>query len=166
MKKLLLLLGFLITACSTWGSGLGSLVLEGPELHASLKTRPLDDSVRHVLRALLPGNPHVSTNAGFVAAIAHSGSQGKLGREGIGSALYAVYRDKNELGFYGLEAVSAADADRLEEALRKIWAYNVNLGRAQVHRQGLVLVVVWHDGVSPECWKAVNAKVVERLVVR
>ena len=145
------------------GSGLGSLVLEGYELHASLKTRQIDDSVRHVPRALIPENPHVSTDAAFVAVIARNGSQGSLGREGIRSALYALYREKNELGFYGLEAVSAADADRWEEALRKIWAHNVRLGIAQVHRKGLVLVVVWTDGVSPECWKAVNASVVERL---
>ena len=145
------------------GSGLGSLVLEGHELHASLKTRQIDDSVRHVPRALIPGNPHVSTDAAFVAVIARNGSQGSLGREGIRSALYALYREKNELGFYGLEAVSAADADRWEEALRKIWAHNVRLGIAQVHRKGLVLVVVWTDGVSPECWKAVNASIVERL---
>jgi uncharacterized protein (TIGR03067 family) len=52
------------------GSGLGSLVLEGHELHASLKTRQLDDSVRHVPRALIPENPHVSTDAAFVAVIA------------------------------------------------------------------------------------------------
>jgi uncharacterized protein (TIGR03067 family) len=145
------------------GSGLGSLVLEGHELHASLKTRQIDDSVRHVPRALIPENPHVSTNAAFVAVIARNGSQGSLGREGIRSALYALYREKNELGFYGLEAVSAADADRWEEVLRKIWAHNERLGIAQVHRKGLVLVVVWTDGVSPECWKAVNASLVERL---
>ena len=99
----------------------------------------------------------------FVAAIARNGSQGSLGREGIRSALYALYGEKNELGFYGLEAVSAADADRWEEALRKIWAHNGRMGIAQVHRKGPVLVVVWTDGVSPECWEAVNARVVERL---
>lgn len=164
MKKLLLLLAFLIAAGSTRGSGLGSLVLEGHELHASLKTRQMDDSVRHVPRALLPGNPHVSTNAAFVAAIATCASQGSLGREGVRSALYALYLGKKELGFYGLEAESAADANRLEDTIRKIWSHNVRLGRAQVHRKGLVLVVVWTDEVSPECWEAVNAKVVERLV--
>jgi len=163
MKKLLLLLGFLIAACSTRGSGLDPLVLEGHELHASLKTRELDDSVRRVPRALTPGNPHVSTTAAFVEAIARSGSQGRLGGEGIRSALYALYREKSELGFYGLEAVSAADADRREEALRDIWSHNVHLNLAQVHRKGLVLVVVWTDGVSPECWEAVNARVVEHL---
>ena len=163
MKKLLLLLGFLIAACSTRGSGLDSLVFEGHELHASLKTRPLEDSARHVPRSALPGNPHASTNAGFVAAIARSGSQGRLGGEGIRSALFAIYRGKSDLGFYGLEAASAAEADRREEAVRDIWAHNVRLGRAQVHRKGLAIVVVWTDGVSPECWEAVNARVVERL---
>ena len=163
MNKLLLLVGFLIAACSTIGSGLDSLVLEGHELHASLKTRQLDDSVRHVPRDLIPGNPHVWTNAAFVAAIACCASQGRLGGEGIRSALYALYREKSELGFYGLEAVSAAEADRREEALRDIWSHNARLGRAQVHRKGLVLVVVWTDGVSPECWEAVNARVEERL---
>src|SRR5688572_32161173 len=76
------------------GSGLGSLVLEGHELHASLKTRQIDDSVRHVPRALIPENPHVATDAAFVAVIARNGSQGSLGREGIRSALYALYREK------------------------------------------------------------------------
>jgi hypothetical protein len=164
MKKLLLLLAFLIAACSTRGSSLGSLVLEGHELHASLKTRQLDDSDRrHVPRALLPGNPHVSTNAEFVAVIAKNGSQGRLGKEGVRSALYASYLGKKELGFYGLEAESAADANRFEDIIRKVWSNNARIGRAQVHRKGLVLVVVWTDGVSPECWEAVNAKVVERL---
>ena len=144
------------------GSALESLVLEGHELHASLKTGPIDDdSVRHVKRA--PGNPHVSTNADFVTGIARGASQGSLGREGIRAVLYALYREKNDLGFYGLEAVSAADADRWEEALRKIWSAMGGIGHAQVHRAGLVIVVVWNDGVSPECWEAVNAKVVERL---
>ncbi len=146
------------------GSGLGSLVLEGHELHASLKTRQIGRfGSTHVPRALLPGNPHVSTNAAFVAAIARNGSQGSLGREGIRSALYALYREKNELGFYGLEAVSAADADRWEEAIRKVWAHNVRLGMTQVHRKAWFLSSYGTDGVSPECWKAVNAKVVERL---
>ena len=45
------------------GSGLGSLVVEGHELHASLKTRQIDDSVRHVPRAFIPENPHASTDA-------------------------------------------------------------------------------------------------------
>ncbi|HMJ91927.1 MAG TPA: hypothetical protein VK530_19030, partial [Candidatus Acidoferrum sp.] len=115
----------------------------------------------HVKRA--PGNPHVSTNADFVTGIARGASQGSLGSEGIRSVLYALYREKTDLGFYGLEAVSAAEADRWEEALRKIWSVMGGIGHAQVHRKGLVLVVVWNDGVSPECWKAVNAKVVERL---
>lgn len=163
MTKLLFLLGFLLTGCSTRESALNSLLLEGHELHASLHTREIDDSVRHVPLDLIPGNPRVSTNAEFVAAIARSGSQGTLGREGISAALYALYREERELGFYGLEAVSVADADLREKALRDIWAYNVRMGLAQVHRKGLVLVVVWSDGVSPGCWEAVNARVVERL---
>lgn len=166
MKNLLCLLGFLISTCSTWGSGLDSLVLEGPELHASLRTRQIDDSDQHMPRALVPVNPHVSTNAAFVAAVVRNASRSSLDTEGIRSALYALYREKNDLGFCGLEAVSAADADRWEEAVRKIWAHNVRLGLAQVHRKGLVLVLVWTHGVSPECWEAVNAKVVERLTIR
>jgi len=102
----------------------------------------------------MPGNPHVSTNAAFVTAIARSGSQGKLSGEGMRSALFAIYRGNSDLGFYGLEAV------------RNIWAHNVRLGLAQVHRKGLAIVVVWTDGVSPDCWEAVNARVVERLNAR
>ena len=166
MRKLLLLLGFLIAACSTRGSGLDLLVLEGHELHASLKTCQIDDSDQHMPRALIPKSPHVSTNTAFVAAVVRNASRSSLGTEGIRSALYALYREKNDLGFCGLEAVSAAEADRWEEAVRKIWAHNVRLGLAQVHRKGLVLVLVWTHGVSPECWEAANAKVVERLAIR
>ncbi|MCA1791980.1 MAG: hypothetical protein LC667_19660 [Thioalkalivibrio sp.] len=146
-------------------SGLSSLVLDGRELHSSLVTAQLDEKpIRHVPRDVLQGNPHLSTDAEFVKAIARSGSQGKLGGEGIRAALYALYLGDSQVGFYGLEAASARDADRLEVALRTIWSHNVSIDRARVHRGGLVLVVAWHDGVSRESWEAVNAAVSERLV--
>lgn len=155
-------LGLLLAAGST--SGLSPLVLEGPELHPSLTTRRLDDQpIRHVPRSVLRENPQRSSDPEFVRAIASSGSQGKLGAEGIRSALYALYVGEADVGFYGLEAASAADADRLEDALREIWSHNVSIDRARIHRGGSVLVVVWTDGVSPEQWEAVNAGVVERL---
>lgn len=146
-------------------NGLAPLALEGRELHPSLMTRRLDDKpIRHVSRSVLQGNPQHSADPEFVKAIARSGSQGNLDEKGIRSALYALYLGEKELGFYGLEAASAADANRLEEALRKIWARNESIDRARVHRGGLVLVVVWTDGVSPEVWKAVNTAVRDRLI--
>jgi hypothetical protein len=148
----------------SWESGLESLVLEGHELHASLRTRQIDEPSRHLLPgALPPGNPHLSADAGFVEAIARGQSQGTLGREGIRSVLYALYVGEKELGFYGVEAESVAEANRRENAVRRIMAHNVGLGIARVYRAGLVLLVVWHDGVSPECWSSVNARVIERL---
>ena len=160
-----LLLGcslILLAACAA--SGLDPLVLDGHELHASLATRELEDaSRRHVPRAVLRDNPYLSTDAEFVEAIAHSASQGQIGGEGIRAALFAVYVGESDLGLYGLEAASVADANRLEGVLRGIWAHNVRLGRARVHREGTVLVVTWHDGVSSSCWEAANARVVERL---
>ncbi len=166
MERLLLISGFLLAASSACGSGLDSLVLEGHELHASLVARRLDS-----FRDLPPGvappkNPQLSSDDKFVRAIAHGSSQGKLGREGIRTALYARYAaGEKELGIYGLEAKSDADAERREKALREVWAYNTRLDRVRVHRKGLVLVVVWHTGVSAECWEAVNAGIAERLVV-
>jgi hypothetical protein len=160
-----LLLGWslvLLAACAA--SELDPLVVDGHELHASLVTRQLDDaSRRHVPRAVLRDNPYLSTDAEFVEAIAHSASQGQIGGEGIRAALYSVYLGESELGLYGLEAASVADANRLEGVLRGIWAHNVRLDRARVHREGKVLVVAWHDGVSSSCWEAANARVVERL---
>lgn len=153
-------------AANTGGqpSGLASLIFEGHELHDSLQTRQIDDSIRHLPAGVVPpGNPHLSTDPGFVEAISRSGSQGRLGSEGIRSVLYALYVGENEIGFYGLEAASVADANQREDALRKIWVKNVSLNRVRIHREGLVLLVIWTDGVSPECWEAVNASVVERL---
>jgi hypothetical protein len=37
--------------------------------------------------------------------------------------------------------------------VKKFGVPNARLGIAQGHRKGLVLVVVWTDGVSPGCWK-------------
>lgn len=160
-----LLLGWslaILPACAA--SELDRLVVEGHELHASLVTRQLDDaSRRHVPRAVLNDNPHLSTDAEFVEAIAHSASQGQIGGEGIRAALYAVYLCETELDLYGLEVASTADANRLEGVLRGIWARNVRQDLARVHREGRVLVVVWNDGVSSACWEAANAGVVERL---
>ena len=154
----------LFAACGT--SGLNPLVLDGHELHASLVTQQIDDVPRlHVSRAVLRDNPQLSTDAEFVEAIARGGSQGRLGGEGIRAALYALYRGESEVGFYGLEAASTADADRLESLLRGIWAHNASLDRARVHRGGKVLLVVWNDGVSASSWEAVNAVVVEHLAV-
>ena len=162
-------LGFFLTSLCSAGE-LDSLVVEGPELHGSLKTRRIGDSINQ-LSVVPPGNPHLSSDAGFIEALARAGSQGRLGGEGVRSALYALYyRDQepagewpSDLGFYGLEATSIAAADQREDALREIWAKNVRLDRARIHREGLVLVVVWTYGVSRECWEAVNASVAERL---
>lgn len=98
-----------------------------------------------------------------VDVLARIASQGRVGGEGSRAALYALYLGESEVGLYGLEAASPADAGRLEGVLRGIWAHNESLGRARVHRKGKVLVVAWHNGVSPSCWEAVNPGVVERL---
>lgn len=154
-------LAVLLCACAT--SGLDPLVVEGHELHPSLATVQLDDeSYRMLPRDVLPRNPHLSTDAGFIEAIARNGSQGRNDGEGIRAALFALYVGESELGIYGLEAASKEVADRIEGALLSIWAKNVSFGRVRIHR-GEVLVVVFHDGVSAACWEAVNASVVERL---
>jgi hypothetical protein len=160
-----LLLGcslLLLAGCAP--RGLRPLVVDGQELHASLVTRKLKDAAKLHLAPVLRDNPYLSTDAEFVATLTRYASQGRLaGGEGVTAALYALYLGESEVGLYGLEAASPADADRLEGVLRGIWAHNEGLGLARVHREGKVLVVVWHRGVSPSCWEAVNAGVVERL---
>jgi hypothetical protein len=161
-KALLAASLLLLAGCAT--SALEPLLMDGKELHASLTTQKLTDaamlqSPREGLRDI----PYVSTDARFVAGIARNSSQGRLGPEGIRAALFAQYLGESWLGFYGLEAASTADADRREVSLREIWAYGEGLGRARVHRKGNVLLVVWHGGVSPEVWEAVNARLAERL---
>jgi len=158
-------LGLLFAACAT--SRLDALVLEGQELHSSLGTRNLELVSRlHVLRELLPGNPHLASDRAFVNAISRSGSQGGLTGDGVRTALYGLYKAEKELGIYGLEAASKVDADRIEEFVRGCWAHNASLERARVHRDGRVVVVVWHDGVSATCWEAANARIVARLAGR
>ncbi|MCA8976346.1 MAG: hypothetical protein KDC98_16625 [Planctomycetes bacterium] len=141
--------------------------LDGPDLHFALAVRQIEPTRHlHVPQSVVLDNPQLSTDTTFVAAIAHSASQGRLTGEGIRAALYALYvhyLGGIELGLYGLEASSAADADRLEVALRRIWAHNAGLGRARVHRGGRVLVVAWHDCVPASCWEAANAAVAAHL---
>ena len=170
MKTLLTgLLGVFLTPFGS-GSGLDLLAAEGPELHDSLKTRQIGDSINH-LSVPPPGNPHLSTDVDFIEILAGAGSQGRLGGESISRALYALYYCEQEpagewpsdIGVYGLEATSIAAADQRESALREIWKKNVRLDRVRIHRSGLVIVVVWTYDVSGECWEAVNARVVERL---
>jgi hypothetical protein len=153
-----------LAACAT--SALRPLVAEGKELHASLATRKLEDAAKFHLAPVLRDNPHLCTKAEFVDAIARMASQGRLDGKGVRAALYALYLGESEVGIYGLEAASPADADRLEGPLRRIWALNASLERARVHREGVVLVVAWNNGVSPSCWEAVNAEVLERLTAR
>ena len=107
---------------------------------------------------------NISADPEFVEAVGRGSSQGRLDGKGVRLALYALYGAERDLGFYGLEAASQADVDRLEDALRGVWAHNVGLDRARVHRGNLALVVVWHDGVSLDCWEAVNSGIAQRLV--
>lgn len=144
-------------------SELAPLLLEGAELHESLVTLDLSE-IRHVPAAVLESNPQLSDHHEFIHAVGGGSSQGSRDGRGVRRALYAIYRAEKDLGFYGLEAASEADADRLEKALRETWAHNAKIDRARVHRGNLALLVIWHDGVSEDCWEAVNAVVAERLV--
>ena len=165
MGQALILSGLALAVSSAFGSGLDSLLLEGHELHASLVARPLDSFRDLPVGVIPPKNPQMSSDDTFVSAIARGSSQGRLDRQGIRSALYARYATgEKEIGIYGLEANSDADAELREKVVREIWAYNVRLNRVRVYRKGLVLVVIWHTGVSAECWKAVNAEVAGRLI--
>jgi len=140
------------------------LAVEGRALHASLQTPPLDAFRDLPSGVVPPENPQLSSDHEFIQAIARSSSQGRLGPEEIRSALYARYAvGERNVGIYGLEIGSGENAGRREKALREIWAFNERRDLARVHRKGLVLVVVWHSGLSPELWDAVNASIVERL---
>lgn len=165
-RKLLLGLSLLVVAGCARGvpSALRPLVVEGPELHASLATQKLEDAAKLYLAPVLRANPYLSADPEFVNLLARMASQDRLrGGAGIRTALYGLYLGESAVGLYGLEAASAADADRIEGVLRGIWAHNEGLERARVHREDMVLVVAWNNGVSPSCWEAVNAEVVERL---
>ena len=164
MRRNLLVAWSLLLLSGCTSSALGPLVVDGRELHSSLVTRKVEDAARLHLAPVLRDNPYLSADSQFVDVIARMSSQGRLsGGAGIRTALYALYLGESEVGLYGLEAASPADADRLEGVLRGIWAYNESLGRARVHRAGNVLVVAWNNIVSPACWEAVNAGVVKRL---
>ena len=143
---------------------LESLVFEGSELHPSLRSHRIE-----LLRDLpdgleFPANPHVSADEAFVHATARGGSQGRLDGAGMVEALYARYTDgESEIGFYGLQAGTAVEADQREAALREIWAHNAALDRTYVYRRGPLLLVVWlwTDGPLPESWVAVRSKVAQ-----
>ena len=161
-----LLGGFLVLLAGCAPSALRPLVVDGPELHASLVTRRLEDAAKLHLAPVLRDNPYVSTDTKFVDTTTRMSSQGRVDGTGVRAALYALYLGEGEVGLYGLEAASPEDADRLEGVLRAIWAHNGGLGLARVHREGKLLVVAWHNRVSTSCWEAVNAGLVERLSAR
>lgn len=145
-------------------SQLEALILDGKQLHNTLRNRPMDDTVRHLPAGMtMPSNPYVSTDAEFVRAIAGASSQGRLRENGIRAVLYSLYIDEKELGFYGLEAMTLQDANQREAQLREVWSVNASFNRARVHREGVVVLVIWTDGVSEDCWKAVNETVSDRL---
>lgn len=147
-------------------STLGSILLEGYELHPSLRTEQPESIPELPTGMVLPNNPHLSKDQDFIEATARGASHGRLDGSGMRAALYARYAtDKSAIGFYGLEAESAAEADEREKALRKIWAHNASLGRAIVRRRDSTLVVVWiwTKDPLPEYWAAVKDIVDKRL---
>lgn len=160
----LLLVGSLLVLSGCAPRALTPLVLEGPELHPSLVTRRLEGAATYLLAPVVRANPYLSTDREFVNLLTRVASQDRLpGGKGVRAALYALYLGEREVGLYGLETASRADADRVEDVLRKIWSHNASLELAQVHRRGNVLVVVWSAPDSPSCWEAMNARVAEIL---
>lgn len=145
-------------------SALELMVMERPELHVSLHAHKLDGSIRHLPAGLRPPkNPYVTTQPEYVHAIARSSSQGRFNENGVRAVLYGIYAAENDLGLYGVEVESIKEADRRETLLREIWVKNVRLDRARVYRKGLFLIVVWNDGVSPECWRSLNESFGKRM---
>ena len=145
-------------------SPFSTLDVQGPELHPSLRNPELD-SIQNVPQDFeLPSNPYISDDPRFVKGISRGGSQGRLESEGIGSAYYARYEtEENEMGIYGLYAKSSEDADKREKAVRDIWAHNGSFGRSRVYRNGLTILIAWHDGMPAELWESVNANLAERV---
>lgn len=162
----LLLCGLLVLLSGCASITMRSLVVEGPELHPSLHTRELKDAAQHYLAPVLRANPYLSTDREFVDLLSRMASQDRMNGEGVRAAVYGLYAAETNLGIYALEAASFADADRINDVLRRIWSRNVSLDCTRVHRDGRVFVVLWHDGVSTPCWEAANAEVVERLTAR
>ena len=80
---------------------LQTLQFEGPEIHPALRTRPLDDMVRHLRQGLgMPEKLHISLPADVVKTVSH----GRLNATGIKSVLDALYVHENEPGCCGMEA--------------------------------------------------------------
>ncbi|MBC8404146.1 MAG: hypothetical protein H8E15_02885 [Planctomycetes bacterium] len=99
-----LLLLIALAACAT--SGLDPIVLDANELHASLAPKQLDGA-NHGVPPGVRDNPHYSTDAEV---------------------------RRVDRGYYGMEAASTGEADRIEGILREIWAFNVHDDRIRVHR--------------------------------
>lgn len=130
----------------------------------SIKAHSLD-SIRHLPQGMkIPSNPYYASDSVFVNAIGGASSQGQLDGVGVSAAFYGLYEaDEIDFGIYGLQASSELTADDREEKLHQIWGKNISLDRARVHRDKLVLILVWHDGIQPELWDSVNAKIDTRL---
>lgn len=142
---------------------LKDLLAQGHEIHHTLQSEPVNE--------LLPGmslktNPQWSTDQAFIEVIARRGSQGRLTGVGMQEALFAQYSDgDSEFGLYGLAAENESVAVQREQALREIWAHNHSLDRTHIHRQGVMLLVVWvRTGETlPAVWDAVKAWAARRL---
>ncbi len=189
IRVVLITATLILFSAACLSGGLNSLALKAGEIHPLLATRSLDSqSIRHISLSILQENPQHSADVEFIEAILGGSSQGRLGKNNIHladvefiesivssgshdsfgkynihSALFALYYAEKDVGFYGLEAKNTQDADRLEVVLRETWSNNVSLDRARVHRKGLILMVIWHDGVSREVWDAVNISVSKQL---
>lgn len=142
---------------------LDSLLVDGAELHPTLKTESVDNLPAG---RDFPANPWQSTAPAFIESMARYGSQGRLDGEGMNDALFAQYTDgSSEIGFYGLAAENESVALQREQDLREIWAHNHGLDRTHIHRQGLVLLVVWirTGDELPAAWHAVKQWAAQKM---
>ena len=142
--------------------GLERVLLDASELHPSLSNRPIAKA-NHGVPFGVRSTPHLTTDPKGIDSIAGFSSQGQLDGDGLCAGLWTALQSDREVGYYGLQCTTDAHADEREARLREIWAFNVRQDRARVHRHGKTVLVVWHDGVTPACWRTVNDVLAARL---
>ncbi len=101
----------------------------------------------------IKGNPYLSEDREFIDAFAKELLGEGFDPAHVRAALFSVYEEHAELGIFALRLDDASSA---EEAKTILIAQSEGAAGAMTFQTGNVVVLLWHDGVSDDCFAAIN----------
>ena len=107
----------------------------------------------------IPTNPYIFSDTSFTNFTTYMLKTDEL-NSSIKTALFSVYKCKNEIGINGIEFESTVDAKKCEAILKSLESDTL---RFNVFRNKNIVIHLWRDDVTDSCFYEFRKLILEKL---